>query len=656
MDMDHLIAASIDVSRARWISILRAYLADHSLSEGDCIVLITSVASKLAESASLRESEKEQRLSDLLGMLRFTKTEAFELAEFAQSLLPCLKNAMLRYLPAEMRPFVYGRGQRPSADLCHANLVEENESVASVVVPLASSGIATNERCSGIVLILSKSEDQAANKSLLKEAGFEPPTVDSQETLDTLINEPDVCACIVDSSYLRDLSKEEQETLFRFIASRSSFVWIRVSDSDQHLQLSELQLYDLVRSARCQSNNSGPLVSVQHDDTIRGTETAHIQRAANTIQAGNDLALTPTELTSAQARLLTASVASEVNNYGRALSSSNLHVRFFHDGRTLAKTVYVTLPDSSFPLVAKLDTPRNIADEARRFYEFISPWDRDLNPIIRFHAGNGVMLFRLVSDMGSQSPAPSLEDRLLALWMSDKYPHKDYPGPNEDDLVQAVSHAAEKLSLLNRQKPTDRLQVDCYNRPIVDANKKMWEKGVGWGFDDSAFLSLEQAEIQFQRLDRCAILHGDVHLRNILIRGDRESFLIDYANSGPGHPCVDLVRLELSLYFCAFQQTAGEDRCREFQQALSFNGTQAEELIAAFPDLSAIGVNRVCIRGMVNARIRALEVLAQHGGGLDDYYAVKTLVAWYSLLVSGTQIGLIRSVISALTATTTSAR
>ena len=43
-------------------------------------------------------------------------------------------------------------------------------------------------------------------------------------------------------------------------------------------------------------------------------------------------------------------------------------------------------------------------------------------------------------------------------------------------------------------------------------------------------------------------MHGDVHLRNILIRGESEVHLVDYAASGPGHPAVDLVRFELALY------------------------------------------------------------------------------------------------------------
>ena len=643
MNAKRLIAAATDSTRGQWLGILRSELGGEPIVDVQAIELVTQVVSVLERSSSQREGDREQRLSDLLGILRFTRTGMIGLATISQSFPSYQKNAVLRYLPIEIRPLIYGKGlnqETPASDAIRESHPTE------AVAPENISGSASSKR-SGFVLILSKSDDQEANKALLESAGFGSMTVGSLDSLEVLITDQDLCAYIVDSSYLIETTKEEQVKLFHLIASHSSFVWIRVTR--EYLRLDELQLNQLVRNARCQASNCESLVSVQQDDRMREAEVAHIKQVASIIQAGDTLALTPAELIPIEARLLAASVALEFNYYGSTLMTPNLHVKFFPGGRTSARTIHVTLPDSSFPLVAKIDDPQYIAEEAKRFHAFIRPWNPDLNPTTHFHAGIGIMLFRLVSEIRSQFPAPSLEDRLSALWIIDRYgPREDCPGPTENDLVQAIAHAAAKLSQMNKQRPTSDVHVPCFNRPYVNAVKRMWENGVRWGLNANAFTTLELAESRFEQLNERSILHGDIHLRNILVRGDRESYLIDYAQSGPGHPGVDLVRLELSLFFCAFQQMDSEDKCRNLQHALSFRNLSAEELLADFPEFAMVGVNRVCLHGMLEAKARALDVIEHFGGGLEDYIAVKTLVAWYSLIVPNTQLGLVRSVIEGL--------
>ena len=70
---------------------------------------------------------------------------------------------------------------------------------------------------------------------------------------------------------------------------------------------------------------------------------------------------------------------------------------------------------------------------------------------------------------------------------------------------------------------------------------------------DAARLVAEAATI--------ATVHGDMNLRNVLVRDGREPFLIDYAYSGPGHPCFDLVRFESALMFQMFRMTDEDPAC-----------------------------------------------------------------------------------------------
>src|SRR5208282_5022229 len=60
-------------------------------------------------------------------------------------------------------------------------------------------------------------------------------------------------------------------------------------------------------------------------------------------------------------------------------------------------------------------------------------------------------------------------------------------------------------------------------------------------------------------LSEKVIVHGDVQLRNILVRDGRDPHFIDYAYCGPGHPCYDLVRLESAVLFYCFRMNSTEN-------------------------------------------------------------------------------------------------
>src|SRR5207302_5509218 len=89
-------------------------------------------------------------------------------------------------------------------------------------------------------------------------------------------------------------------------------------------------------------------------------------------------------------------------------------------------------------------------------------------------------------------------------------------------------------------------------------------RGIAWtipdrdGVERDIFAFRPRARRLVVTLAKYATVHGDVHLRNILVRDDRDPHFIDYAYSGPGHPCFDLVRLESALLFRGFRLTADE--------------------------------------------------------------------------------------------------
>ena len=99
-------------------------------------------------------------------------------------------------------------------------------------------------------------------------------------------------------------------------------------------------------------------------------------------------------------------------------------------------------------------------------------------------------------------------------------------------------------------------------------------------------------------LGAVAIVHGDVHLRNVLVRDGREPFLIDYALAGPGHPCLDLVRFESALMFHFFRMTESECAVRELIAA-GGDAATVDELYDRFPGMCQSLGNRLAIRAAV---------------------------------------------------------
>jgi Ternary complex associated domain 9 len=273
-----------------------------------------------------------------------------------------------------------------------------------------------------------------------------------------------------------------------------------------------------------------------------------------------------------------------------------------------------------------------------------------LRPKPFFHGDAGVILFSLVPDETNIcEPAPMLEQCLKALWDEEIFhTWNDQQRLLEtSNLCPGLENITRSIAQLNKERPTNG-EFPCLSNPSIKYIQKMEQRQITWKFCSQAIQARDLAEQQFEQLAESAVVHGDLHLGNILVRGERDMHLIDYAGSGPGHPAIDLVRLELALYLGWFMQTEGEDRYVQFQRRLSLDIADTAKLEHFFGDSYLPAVNKVCIGGCAAARDRVLETVKAHGGSQRDYLAAKYLVAWQSLLMQGRQTSLIRSIINAL--------
>jgi hypothetical protein len=174
-----------------------------------------------------------------------------------------------------------------------------------------------------------------------------------------------------------------------------------------------------------------------------------------------------------------------------------------------------------------------------------------------------------------------------------------------------------------------------------------WNVGHCDGSDGSVFDFVYAARRRVDAMSDRVIVHGDVQLRNVLVRDGREPHFIDYANCGPGHPCFDLVRLESAILFYCGRMNGDE---RELAVVLLdiLRGRSEGDIARDHPLFCTSRTNRLAIYGCVSCRAAAVDLVTSLGGEEDDYLAMKYVIACQSLFIIHLQAGVIRAQLSAL--------
>ena len=259
-------------------------------------------------------------------------------------------------------------------------------------------------------------------------------------------------------------------------------------------------------------------------------------------------AVAPGEISVDELRLLQcflrAALSPKISS-GAQVQIAPVRASFFSGGSgTNAKVAKVGFGSTVQPVVAKIDSKEQILQEAARFNRFIRPWDDGLDPKVFVHGDKGVIVFDLVSDRAHPDmAAPMLEKGLEQLWSQDvwaSFATHESGSEKRDAMSLGLQNAVAKLGVLNRRGDAGT-EFANYAGPSLAGIKDLEAKGRSWGFDTPLLNARDLAEARFNQLESRAVVHGDIHVRNVLLRDDREAFFIDYFQSGPGHPCTDLV-------------------------------------------------------------------------------------------------------------------
>jgi hypothetical protein len=623
-------------------------LAESIISEAAGVIV--HFIAGLQANQLLDNTERERRLKIVFSRTTLDDSHLREIGEAGAALSNrVLKNALTQLLPPEFRGLIFRRGV-----VSTSATVEGAEKQALALSELQEESPASGQEGHADfsdVIILSISDDPATKK-LLEGAGFTPLRFQTLEDLDGILATTEgICAFLVEASFLRSLEYEQRLALIDKLARFSTFAWLRFEEDG--LPVDSITVGEIIAKARCR-----PSSLAFHELTFRDRASLQERELAIPIFARTRLnsggmhgLFRPGELNQSELKLLGAAMAhyARERRFNPHAELSQVSTEFLHGGHSGARVALVKIDDFRVPVIVKIDSKDLILDEARRFLTFIHKDNQELKPETHFHGNAALIVFGIIPSVsdGKEQPAPTLESRLSELWYGEMMASSANVAEG-DSLDRAVSDAIRRVVQLNKQRCSGS-GFSCKANPYLKLLKQMEAAGFDWGFGQAALDKRSAAEEIIKPASESAICHGDAHARNILVRGE-EGFLIDYANSGPGHPCCDLVKLEASIYFTRFSQFGTDGELINLQRDLSVSRLTYDQLLSKYPRLVNSQTNKIALKLCVRARDAAGDVLAAHGLKWDHYLAVKLLTAWQSLQIPSLQQALVRGVIQGLSA------
>lgn len=633
-----------------------SFISGLRVLENDKVDLFRNFLDFIDADQSLSSSEKDRRVVDLFVQLKLPGEGLRKITEHMRTIKsPIIRNTVAGLLPPELRSSILRKEPVPSpkVTVIKENLMQESgQSLAKDESPNPGSGASldtTNE--AGDVLLLSMDEDQAT-RTLLKSAGFTALRYSStQEVQSALTHNQEICAIVIEASFLVPLDAEEQKKLILGVGSYSTFTWIKIAESP--LLMDREEVSSLIAQSRC--SPTLPAVNqllLTDRGGIQERDIQSIRISRNRLSAESARSLfVPGELDDAELRLLVAALTDFVHrkHFRLKASVSLIKTKFVQTGRPEdAKVAIIRVNELRIPIIVKVasgSAREIIVEEAKRFYTFIQAGDKDLNPEIHMHGNCALLIFGLIqSSDDDQEPAPTLDEVMKSFWFAEMF-GEDLTSKHAV-ILKGVGRAIRKTAGLNKVLCTKNNFASKAN-PYLQDLKKMETRGFNWGFGSDALKKRDAAELLIQSAAVNAIAQGDLHTRNVLLRGE-DGFVIDYAYSGPGHPCTDLVRLELSLFFNYFTPFVPDSILVEIQRDFTFAKSSAQQVFAKFPEAFPSNTNRLCIEMCAQARDSAAEVISAHHLCVEHYFAVKLLAAWQGLQVPNLQRSLVRVVIEAL--------
>jgi len=611
--------------------------------------LVLGAISAIDKAIALTERERGRRIETLLRSVPLSRADCETVAARLVNFRPASKNAVMSVMPPDLRPTIYRAKAADAPPPAPASGISPLASEPSLATPTRETPPIRNSPYRA-VLLLGSEEEHAPNTSLLKQHGI---IVLRQERLDGLeeIVQSDLAGVVVAGSVLRTLEAPDQEKSLVRLFRLSSLLFLRIDAEVLDVTVSR-RLHDLRRDACCGDSDASDFCQGS-GCRLSQADIAAIERVANLLEVAASTRFHPRQIGSTESFLVRVAATKHVRGHrlDHGIKLDQIQTSFFAQGRSRAKVVMVRPDDGGAGFVMKVDEAEQLRREMQHYYKYISWWDGGASPELYFHGSAAAIIFSLVDSPDVPgSPAPTLDEQIEKA-MNGELGNWGKTVPREEDLAVAIERSIVKLASLNQRQCTDEGHGYKW---IADTIEQLENKGITWRIHDLQGNPLDlpslasRAAAIVEQLQSAALAHGDVHLKNILLRDNREPFLIDYEYSGPGHPCFDLVRLDAAVMFRCFRAVAPEPRVAALVAAMSTTDASYAKLEREYRDLLTSVGNRLAAKTSILVRQQCLDLLTKRGAGADAYYAMKVLITVSALTLLDQQSATCRATLSAL--------
>lgn len=605
---------------------------------------LKSAIAAISSVPTLTMRERDRRLRLLLSSPGFSQSDLVALAESLDIKALGLVNVFLSVLVPENKTALrQGRAGTYCERVDLEPSLPESESFSGAVVSLLEDS--SNARVFRAVVLLGTEAEHLANVSILKDSQFSPLLLRRElaNSLEKLLS-AEVCGLVVGGSFWEGKSEGEQVDDLAKICGLSSLIFLKIDEANLLPAAASLlaDLHDQRGSGMCRAMGC----------ELTSSDRVIMERVVSLLGSSEVVPLVLEELSEHESRLLRL-VATDLVRGKRGSSNRSigrLGVTFINGGRSGAKVLLLKPDDGGAPVVAKVHTIESLREEVDRYEKYIRRWEPSVRPMLYFHLRSSLLVYNLVDDFRNpNSPAPTLEDCLDKLLNSELGFANQAPG--EDDIVVAVESAIQKIGRLNSIVPGEKNGYPV--NWLAWGVKELRNKGVLWVFESEGKSSdlgsgIDNWIRQVGKLEGVATVHGDIHLRNILISGDRIPMFIDFSYSGPGHPGYDLARLTVAIVCRAFRMLHEEIFVAGMFRSILLDGASFEDLSEKYSQLLACSANRVAIRSLVRGRSTCLNVIRKYGGTLQDFMAIQGLVLCQTLTMNSLQSCAARAMLRAI--------
>lgn len=654
-----------DPSPVPLASIKRTLLSSATTTEEKCLLVIAAL--EVVGESALSFRDKGRRAAQLAETLGEDIQSRQFLSEVARQ-PPAIVNGISSLLSPNHQKLLYtgssesasstepaGTNSRPTIVLESIKASEvvpvQTESVITPEEPLSAETTKNNDSEDAPVILLLSTEEQETNRGRLVGKKFAPFRVKTVEELESQLGQSDICGFVVDGSFWIGQTPEQQKKTLLSIASYSSLAYCVI---DARGFTGSASIQKTIADAHLRHPSAGQL-RVTEGGRLLEEDLGCFDLSARAIFHAHAPDFVPEDLTQKEVQALSAALTDfHRENFGRTrIPLKTLNFQTIRAGkRGEPKLLLIHFNGENLPVIAKIGPIDTIKSEVDRYTQYIAPHDDTAQPHFTFHGGWGVVISRIVCTIDDpHNPAPTLDAGLRGIWRDDFFGPRDNLAERCSRLLRAVDRVSQRLKNLNSY-PCSNPQHSSYAYLSGSGLLNFNASGVRWHFPDVEHGTLDKCIEVAQELlkpaQMLALVHGDPHMENILLRDEGDPWLIDYGYSGPGHPAFDLVRLECALIFRYLRPLGSEAEWQAMQTAISADFCTCEWLKKEYPHWFSSLSNALLLESSLICRDRCIEVLDKYGLTPDDYRAAKFIMCCGSLFVPELQMGFIRGTMQSL--------